>query len=67
MEQSLKEIGNKCRCFRREQGITQNKVAEDTGYSCENISSFENGRNDNSRILLWYMLHGMTIEYLLGV
>ena len=36
----------------------------DTGYSVENISSFETGRNDNARILLWYFEHGMKSDYL---
>ena len=35
--------------------------------SCEDkhISAFENGRNDNARILLWYFAHGMTVDHLI--
>lgn len=63
---SLKEIGQKCKKYRINKGYYQNNVASDTGYSVENVSSFENGRNDNARILLWYFAHGMQIEYLYG-
>ena len=46
-------------------GILQIRVAEDTGYSLENVSKFETGRNDNYRILLWYLEHGIDVNYLL--
>ena len=59
---SLKFIGNKCREFRKERGYYQINVANDVGYSIENVSAFENGRNDNSRILLWYIEHGLTFD-----
>lgn len=60
---SLREMGQRCKQFRVEQGYYQTDVAKDTGYSVENISSFETGRNDNARILLWYFAHGMKSEY----
>ena len=63
---NVKDIGNACRCFRVSIGKTQLQVAFETGYSVENISSFENGRNDNCRLLLWYFFHGMTVEDLRG-
>ena len=62
----LKEVGQKCKNFRIEKGYYQTDVARDLGYSLENISSFENGRNDNAIILLWYIKHGMTLEMLEG-
>ena len=40
-------------------------VAKELGFSVENISSFENSRNDNYYILLWYLRKGMTIGELL--
>ena len=61
---SLREMGRLCKQFRVEHGFYQIDVASETGYSVENISSFENGRNDNARILLWYFSHGMNADYL---
>lgn len=60
-----KIIGNNCKLWRVNHGYFQMDVANDTHYSIENVSSFENGRNDNYRILLWYILHGMTISDIL--
>ena len=64
MNIDLREIGRICKQFRVEHGFYQTDVAADTGYSVENISSFETGRNDNARILLWYFAHGMQSEHL---
>ena len=61
---TLSEMGRRCKQFRVEHGYYQTDVAADTGYSTENISSFETGRNDNARILLWYFEMGMKPEYL---
>lgn len=61
---TLREIGRRCKQFRIDRGYYQTDVADDTGYSVENISSFETGRNDNARILLWYFERGMKPEYL---
>lgn len=61
----LKIIGNNCRDYRVKIGYRLIDVAQETNYSLENIHSFESGRNDNYRILLWYLLKGMTIHDLL--
>ena len=61
---SLREMGQRCKKYRVNRGYYQTDVAADTGYSVENISSFETGRNDNARILLWYFEHGMKPEHL---
>lgn len=66
MDLTLREIGQLCKQFRIDIGYYQTDVAEETGYSSENISAFETGRNDNARILLWYFEHGMKPEYLFG-
>lgn len=61
----LKEIGKKCKEYRIKAGYKQIDIARDLGFSMENISAFETGRNDNALILLWYISHGMdpgTIE-----
>lgn len=63
---SLYEIGQKCKKHRVINGYLQSDVARDTGYSSENVSSFENGRNDNARILLWYLEHGLSITQILS-
>lgn len=67
----LKRCGKLCAEYRRETlGKTQKDVAQDLGYSVENIASFEQGRNDNLLILLWYIKHGLLenhdIEEILG-
>lgn len=62
---NLKELGRRCKQYRIEHGYFQVDVAADTGYSSENISAFETGRNDNATILLWYFAHGMEYEYLI--
>ena len=62
---SLKDVGRRCKKFRVDHGYYQMDVAIETGYSVENVSAFETGRNDNARILLWYFAHGMNYEYLL--
>ena len=61
---SLREVGRCCKQYRKEHGFHQADVAKETGYSVENISSFETGRNDNARILLWYFEHGMQIKHI---
>lgn len=61
---SLREMGQRCKKYRVDHGYYQIDVAKETGYSVENISSFETGRNDNARILLWYFAHGMQFEHL---
>lgn len=63
---SLTEIGRRCQEYRVERGYYQYDIAADTGYSVENISAFENGRNDNARILLWYFEHGMEYKQVFG-
>lgn len=61
----LKIVGRNCRDFRIAHGYHQFDVAAETGYSKENISSFEHGRNDNYRIMLWYIIHGLPVSDLL--
>lgn len=56
---NLKEIGKRCQTYRKSISILQTQVAEETGYSTENVSAFENGRNDNIRIFSWYLLRGL--------
>lgn len=59
---TLKEISAACQAYRRRVGVTQSRVAVDTGYSVESVSAFENGRINNLMLYLWYAGHGMDIE-----
>ena len=64
---TMEYIGARCRRFRKSVLKTElQEVANITGYSRENVSAFESGRNDNSLILLWYLSKGMTFEQLTG-
>ena len=55
------EIGQKCANFRRLIGISQQQVADELGYTRTNISMFENGKNYNMTILLWYLKRGLEL------
>lgn len=60
----IKILGSNCKKWRTEHGYYQLDVAHDTGYSLENVSAFENGRNDNCRFLSWYLIKGMSLHEL---
>ena len=55
----LLTVGQMCKRLRENQGIKQSQVARETGYSEQNISSFETGRTNNLIILLWYVDRGL--------
>lgn len=61
-KEELKIIGQRCQEFRAQHNYLQSKVAEDTGYSIESVSAFENGRNDCTKIFLWYVARGLDIS-----
>jgi len=61
------QIGLICKRHRKRMGYTQKDVANQTGYSPVNISSFETGRNNNMLILLWYIAHALPVTELRGV
>lgn len=58
----LKILGQLCGETRKRRGYTQNQVSIETGYSKETISSFENGRNNNCILLLWYIENGLDMS-----
>ena len=63
----LDTVGSKCQNFRTTQlRMRQIDVAEKIGCSRENIAAFEQGRNYNMHILLWYMSQGLSIDELRG-
>lgn len=56
--------GALCRKYRQEVlNLTQTDVANDLNYSQENISAFENGRNSNNTIFMWYVKQGILNHY----
>lgn len=61
----INKIGSICGTFRRSLKLTQDDVAKATGYSKGNIGHFEQGRNDNLNILLWYIMNGLDIDELI--
>ena len=59
-----KVSGEMCRKYRQEVlNATQEDVAQDLGYTQENISAFENGRNSNNIIFMWYLKQGILDYY----
>lgn len=59
-----KVCGDMCRKFRQDVlKITQEDVAKELGYSQENISAFENNRNSNNIIFMWYVKNGILKHY----
>ena len=51
----MRKIGLKAKVSRLDHSKTQKEIAADLGYSSENIAAFEQGRNNNAHILLYYM------------
>lgn len=59
-----KVCGKLCREFRQDVlKMTQEDVAKELDYSQENISAFENDRNSNSIIFMWYVKKGLLNYY----
>lgn len=61
----IKKVGLICREFRQDLNCTLIEVAKSTGYSAQNVCHFEQGRNDNLIIFLWYIANGLDIESLI--
>ena len=60
-------IGYLCKRWRIGNEYNLSQVAEDTGYSQDNIIKFEQGKNNNLLIFVWYAMHGFEIrKYLKG-
>ena len=59
---NLYNLGKVCKEHRKALGVSQGIVANETGYTSQNISKFENGNNINVIILGWYFNNGLTIE-----
>lgn len=58
----LERIGGECKAYRERLNLLQSDVAADIGCSKENISAFENGRNNSARIFAWYIENGLQIN-----
>jgi predicted transcriptional regulator len=63
----LKKIGNECAKFRHQIKEPQSSVAKSTNYSVEVVSSFENGRNNNLFVFLWYVSNGLDLIPILDI
>ena len=50
-------VGTVCKICRRRAGKTVAEMARETDYSLSNIYAFENGRNNNIVLLMWYFEH----------
>lgn len=60
----LKVIGKYCKEYRQRLELKQVDVSKATGYSLENVAAFEQGRNDNVRIFMWYVNKGLDLDRL---
>lgn len=59
---NMLKLGRMCKTYRKYTLKTsQREVATDIGVTGQNVSAFECGKNNNARILLWYIEHGMDI------
>ena len=56
-----------CKGARKKDNMTIIGVAYLTGYSTSAIGSFENGKTNNERLLLWYMKKFNLYDELRGV
>lgn len=54
-------LGTICKNYRKKIKKKLSDVAYDTGYSIANISKFENDKNYNYLILLWYVENGLDL------
>ena len=58
----MRRLGVMCKNYRKYTlKVSQRKLACDIGVTGQNVSAFERGKNNNARILLWYIEHGMDI------
>ena len=56
-------VGRICQIKRMQTTVTQQEVAEETGYKYQTISAFERGKMRSMDLLIWYMLNiGVTVE-----
>lgn len=55
-------IGYLCKRWRIGNNYQLSQVAIDTDYTQDNIIKFEQGKNNNMNILLWYIEHGFEVR-----
>lgn len=53
---NMQGVGELCKKARIKHGYTLREVGESLLYDFSTIWNFERGKNDNYRILLWYMI-----------
>ena len=61
----LKEITKTLKAYRKRATVTQVEVAVDTGYSVEQISTFENGRVRSLFLFMYYCRNFLSDEEIL--
>lgn len=59
-------LGEICKSYRKTLNKKLTDVAHDTCYSVANISKFENNKNYNYLILLWYVKNGLDLLEIYG-
>lgn len=65
LQELTEEIAAACKAYRVETlKMTQDEVAAEIGYTRTNISEFENGRNRNLSIFMYYVSQGLPMESL---
>ena len=57
----LTNLGNRCKSFRQQLGISAYAVSNQVGYKPANIYKFEKGELNNALILLWYVERGFKL------
>lgn len=61
------KLGRICKTYRKYTLKTsQREVAGDIGVTGQNVSAFERGKNNNAKILLWYIERGLDIANVIG-
>lgn len=66
LNKNYRTIAENCKRWRKQHGYTQEQIALSiTHISRKTVSGFECGRQFSERILLWYLVNGMSKEELL--
>lgn len=58
----IESIGRSCRIWRNTMGYSIAQVIKETGYTASTITLFEQGKNNNAVLFLWYIARGFNPE-----
>ena len=53
-------INEFCKYWREQHGLTQRQIADSVGAHYTQVSSFERGRNRSGKILIGYIINGLS-------